>query len=89
MVTGGKAARARKTTRKDTMDPVFNESFHFDIPGNMIERTSLMFSVLNHKILIGRVVVGPFLYATGSGLVHWEDLMKAPHNAVAMWHTLF
>ena len=90
MTFGGKMTRSKKTSKTLSLDsdPVFNESFHFDIPENLLDRTSFTVAVINNKSLLGRVVVGPYLYATGSGLAHWNDMVNSPRNAVAQWHTL-
>ena len=91
MLVGGKTVRHRRTKKKTEPDTefIFNESFHFDIPDDTMEATCFMLSVINHKNLVGRVVVGPFLYATGTGLDHWNDMIKSPRSAVSVWHTLF
>jgi hypothetical protein len=88
MVLSGKTVHVRKTTKKSSIEPVFNESFHFDLPDDSLERTSFVLTVTNNKVIIGRIFVGPPMYVTGTGLSHWNSMCNSPRNAVAMWHTL-
>ena len=88
MVLGGKSVHVRKTTKKVSNEPVFNESFHFDLPDDSLEHTSFVLTVINNKDLIGRVFVGPIMYVTGTGHQHWNSMINSPRNTVAMWHVL-
>jgi hypothetical protein len=88
MIVSGKTVHVRKTTKKDTSEPVFNESFHFDLHDDSLEHTTLGLVVVNNKEVIGRIFVGPSMYVTGSGLEHWNSMIHSPRNAAAMWHTL-
>lgn len=88
MVFGGKTVHIRKTAKKASNEPVFNESFHFDLPLDSLERTSFVLTITNNKFIIGRCFVGPPMYVTGTGLNHWNSMLNSPRNAVAMWHAL-
>lgn len=95
MIMGGKTLKKRKTViNKKTAFPVFNEAFVFTILPTCLDRVSFMLSVYTvprlggSKKLIGRAVVGPYMYSTGQGLAHWNDMLSSPRSAVAQWHTL-
>ena len=89
MIVSGKTVRERKTTKKDIIEPVFNESFHFDLHDDgSLEHTTLDVTVIINKGIIGQTFVGPSMYVTGTGLEHWKSMINSPRNAVAMWHTL-
>ena len=95
MIMGGKNLKKRKTvTNKRTTHPVYNEAFVFTILPTCLDRVSFMLSVYTvprlggSKKLIGRAVVGPYMYSTGQGLSHWNDMICSPRNPVAQWHTL-
>jgi len=95
MIMGGKSVKKRKTvTKKKTSNPVYNEAFVFTLPSECIDRVSFMLSVYTvmrlggSKKLIGRAVVGPYMFSTGQGLSHWNDMINSPRNPVAQWHTL-
>lgn len=92
---GGKTLKKRKTvTNKRTAHPVYNEAFVFTILPSCLERVSFMLAVYTvprlggSKKLIGRAVVGPYMYSTSQGLSHWNDMISSPRNPVAHWHTL-
>ena len=89
MIVSGKKVHERKTTKKNITEPVFNESFHFDLhDDDSLEHTTLDVTVIINKDIIGQIFVGPSMYVTGSGLEHWQSMINSPRNAVAMWHTL-
>ena len=95
MIMGGKTLKKRKTViNKKTAFPVYNEAFVFTILPTCLDRVSFMLSVYTiprlggSKKLIGRAVVGPYMYSTGQGLAHWNDMISSPRSAVAQWHTL-
>ncbi|XP_031568146.1 synaptotagmin-C-like [Actinia tenebrosa] len=95
MVMGGKTCRKKKTAIcKRTCNPVYNEAFVFTIPPACLERVSLVVSVINGprlkgaKKLIGRSIVGPYMYSTGEGLEHWKEMLDFARSNIAKWHTL-
>jgi len=51
-------------------------------------------SLLSHSILssmpvsLGIVVIGPFMYARGRELEHWNDMVSKPQELVRQWHPL-
>ncbi len=65
--------------------------------GNMTNLTASYRSIcLNNYIFflfsgdkqIGRVVVGPFMYARGKELEHWNEMVSHPKETIAQWHSL-
>lgn len=36
----------------------------------------------------GRVVLGPFMYARGEELIHWQEMLQQPRVPVTRWHAL-
>lgn len=38
--------------------------------------------------LLGRVIVGPFMYTRGKGLEHWNEMVSKPKELVKRWHAL-
>ncbi|XP_034633307.1 synaptotagmin-15-like isoform X2 [Trachemys scripta elegans] len=38
--------------------------------------------------LLGRVVVGPFMYTRGKELEHWNEMISKPKELVKRWHAL-
>ncbi|XP_021960510.2 synaptotagmin-7 [Folsomia candida] len=96
LVGGGKRLKKKKTTpRRNTQDPVWNESVAFSISAASLANASLEICVLdqysdlrgNTKAQVGRCILGP--RENGSELAHWQDMRKNKNGkGVAMWHVL-
>ncbi|XP_063290730.1 synaptotagmin-15 isoform X1 [Pelobates fuscus] len=74
-------------------NPVYNETLSFKLEQNELDTASLSLCVFqssegdkNH--LLGRVVVGPFMYARGRELEHWNEMLNKPKELVKRWHAL-
>ncbi|BFZ09914.1 hypothetical protein BsWGS_12953 [Bradybaena similaris] len=89
---GGTRVEKKKTNIKmRTLNPIYNESFIFDIPWEKIREANLDISVMDfdkvgRNELIGRVVLG-----CRSGPMetrHWNDMVSKPRQQVAQWHLL-
>jgi hypothetical protein len=87
-----RVTKKRTHVKKRTTNPVFNESFVFDVPYNEgLENVSLQFQVLDYdrvtkNEVIGRLELGP---KTGpSTQKHWQDVITSPRRQIADWHKL-
>ncbi|XP_054773392.1 synaptotagmin-15-like [Lytechinus pictus] len=95
MMNIGKVVKAKKTeVVKKNPSPTFNESFHFKLPPDGLDMYSILVAVMQHAPgvkgdkQIGRVVVGPFMYARGKELEHWNDMVSHPKESISQWHSL-
>lgn len=43
-------------------------------------------ALLSSKASLGLVVIGPFMYARGPELEHWNDMVSKPQELVKQWH---
>uniref|UniRef100_A0A3Q3LWU9 Synaptotagmin-7 n=1 Tax=Labrus bergylta TaxID=56723 RepID=A0A3Q3LWU9_9LABR len=83
-----KRVEKKKTVvMKRCLNPVFNESFPFDVPAHVLRETTIIITVmdkdrLSRNDVIGKVSPGP------AEVKHWKDMMGRPRNAVAQWHAL-
>ncbi|MEE6521020.1 hypothetical protein FKM82_018996 [Ascaphus truei] len=76
-----------------TPNPVYNETFSFKLEHTELDTASLSLSVLQNteadkSRLLGRVVVGPFMYTRGRELEHWNEMLNKPKELVKRWHAL-
>ncbi|KAJ8247260.1 hypothetical protein GJAV_G00244250 [Gymnothorax javanicus] len=92
LILDKKKWKKKKTTvKKSTLNPYFNESFHFEVSFDQIQRVQLVISVWDHDKLsrndaIGKIFLG--CSASGNQLRHWADMLSNPRRPVAQWHSL-
>nr|CAD7423158.1 unnamed protein product [Timema monikensis] len=87
-------AKKKTHVKKRTLNPVFNESFVFDIPAGAegLDNVSLEFLLLDwdrvtKNEVIGRLELGSSK-STGSALHHWNEVCNSPRRQIAEWHKL-
>lgn len=75
---------------RNVSELVFDESFGFGVSGRFFDSCSLGFVVVLEEegIQLGKVVIGPFMYARGDQLQHWQEMLSNPRNTVTRWHSL-
>ncbi|KAL8607333.1 hypothetical protein ACOMHN_039483 [Nucella lapillus] len=88
-----KPVKSKKTSiKKNTIDPVFNESLSFNVTPQQLDNTSLVVSVWDYNSkskddFVGRVVLGR--YGTGPHeFTHWNRMLQSQRSPVAQWHSL-
>ena len=88
-----KPVKTKKTTfKKNTLDPVFNESISFNITPQQLDTTSLVITIWDYNSkskddFVGRIVLGK--YATGPHeSSHWTRMLQSHRVAVAQWHSM-
>ncbi|XP_045888605.1 synaptotagmin-9 [Micropterus dolomieu] len=88
----GRRLKKRKTsTKRNTLNPVYNEAIVFDVPPENIEQISLLIAVMDydrvgHNEVIGVCRVGND--ADSLGRDHWSEMLTYPRKPVAHWHPL-
>lgn len=88
-----KPIKTKKTTiKKNTLDPVFNESVSFNINPQQLETSSIVMTVWDYNSksrddFVGRIVLGK--YGTGPHeFTHWSRMLQSQRSPVAQWHSL-
>ncbi|XP_018081016.1 synaptotagmin-15 isoform X2 [Xenopus laevis] len=76
-----------------TSNPVYNETFSFKVEHTGLDTASLSLAVFQNaqgdkSYLLGRVVVGPYMYTRGRELEHWNEMLNRPKDLVKRWHSL-
>ncbi|XP_077576267.1 synaptotagmin-11-like [Stigmatopora nigra] len=90
----GRKRIAKKKThvKKCTLNPVFNESFIYDIPPELLPDVSLEFLVVDFDRTAKNQVVGRLLLgshgAPPSGAAHWREVCHNPRRQISKWHAL-
>lgn len=90
----GRKRIAKKKThvKKCTLNPVFNESFIYDIPVDLLPDISIEFLVIDFdrttkNEVVGRLILGAHSI-TAAGVEHWREVCENPRKPVAKWHSL-
>ncbi|NXF87604.1 SYT7 protein, partial [Eubucco bourcierii] len=87
-----KRVEKKKTVvMKRCLNPVFNESFAFDIPTERLRETTIVITVMDKDRLSRNDVIGKIYLSWKSGpgeVKHWKDMIAHPRQAVAQWHQL-
>ncbi|XP_047018246.1 synaptotagmin-10 isoform X2 [Ictalurus punctatus] len=92
LICDGRRLKKRKTTtKKSTLNPVYNEAIIFDIPPENVEQVSLSIVVMDydrvgHNEVIGVCRTGPD--AEGLGRDHWNEMLAYPRKPITHWHAL-
>ncbi|XP_026858042.1 synaptotagmin-10 isoform X1 [Electrophorus electricus] len=92
LICDGRRLKKRKTTtKKSTLNPVYNEAIIFDIPPENVEQVSLSIMVMDydrvgHNEVIGVCRTGPD--AEGLGRDHWNEMLAYPRKPITHWHSL-
>lgn len=93
---GQRIAKKRTRVVACTLNPIFNESFAFNlVRGQTLKDTHLEFYILDwdrvtKNEVLGRLKLG-FDPQTDAGVAewkHWEELIQCPRRQVALWHKL-
>ncbi|XP_068081054.1 synaptotagmin-15-like [Anabrus simplex] len=84
----------RTSTVRATDAPNYSECFNFRVPAAHIDVTSVGFQVLQpmpgigRDKLIGKFVLGSYMFARGKALTHWNTAFGSPMEQVQHWHAL-
>ncbi|KPP59561.1 hypothetical protein Z043_122507, partial [Scleropages formosus] len=90
----GRKRIAKKKThvKKGTLNPVFNETFVYDVPAELLRDVSVEFLVIDFdrttkNEVFGRLVLGAHS-SCSSAAAHWREVCETPRRQVAKWHNL-
>ncbi|KAM8826394.1 synaptotagmin-11b [Synchiropus picturatus] len=90
----GRKRIAKKKThvKKCTLNPVFNESFIYDIPPELLPEISVEFLVVDFDRTTKNEVLGRLLLGLHSpvptGALHWREVCENPRRQISKWHNL-
>ncbi|XP_041980400.1 synaptotagmin-4 [Aricia agestis] len=94
LYNGQRIAKKKTHVKKRTLNPVFNESFVFDVPAApaaALDHVALELLVLDWDRVTKNEVIGRLeLGAEGAGSArhHWREVQNAPRRQIADWHKL-
>nr|XP_005992468.1 PREDICTED: synaptotagmin-15 [Latimeria chalumnae] len=92
LINYNKFIKSKKTAVvHGTPNPVFNETFGFKLNQSQLDTASLSLSVYQNAEEESshlRVVIGPYMYARGNELEHWNEMLNKPKELIKKWHVL-
>ncbi|KAK3098291.1 hypothetical protein FSP39_018019 [Pinctada imbricata] len=92
LMYGNTRVEKKKTSIKmRTLNPVYNESFIYDIPWDKIREAAIEVIVMDFDKVGRNEMIGKILLSSKSGPLetrHWNDMITKPRQAVAQWHLL-
>ncbi|CAH2239998.1 jg3426 [Pararge aegeria aegeria] len=92
-----RGVRARRTAAVDVADDgtaQISECFHFRLRPDELHTTSVTIQALQpHSVyakdrLLGKFVLGSYMFARGRALQHWNSAISSPMEQVQQWHPL-
>ena len=87
-----KRIEKKKTTiKKRNRDPVWNESFIFNVTVEKLRDTSFNFIVMDYDRITQNEPIGQVTLSyrsTGASLHHWTEMMNNPRRPIAKWHKI-
>ncbi|XP_038053748.1 double C2-like domain-containing protein beta isoform X2 [Patiria miniata] len=87
----GKRTKHKTACKKRTLNPEFNEEFHYDVAHNDLAKKTLEIAVWDkdlakHNDYIGGIQLG--INTKGERLRHWFETLKHTDRRFERWHTL-
>ncbi|KAG8012704.1 Synaptotagmin-7, partial [Nibea albiflora] len=75
--------KKKTVTMKRCLNPVFNESFPFDVPAHVLRETTIIITVMDKDRLSRNDVIGKIYLSWKSGpaeVKHWKDMLARPRT---------
>ncbi|XP_076317973.1 synaptotagmin-1-like isoform X1 [Tachypleus tridentatus] len=93
MCSGQKVKTMKTSVMSSSQNPLYNQSFHFVVPVNFLDDSSVVVTAMakgsfNQNAVIGRIVCGPFLQNSGGNPTFWGEMLLKDHQVVK-WQTLY
>ncbi|KAG1961618.1 synaptotagmin-6 [Pimephales promelas] len=88
---GRRLKKKKTTTKKNTLNPTYNEAIIFDIPPESMDQVSLHISVMDYDLVGHNEIIGVCRLgcgAEGLGRDHWNEMLTYPRKPIAHWHSL-
>ncbi|XP_024217446.1 synaptotagmin-15 [Halyomorpha halys] len=84
----------RTSVVRCSTDPQYSQGFNFRVSSANVDVTSLSLQVLQSPVgygkdkLIGKCVLGSYMFARGKALTHWNSAFANPMEQIQNWHPL-
>ncbi|XP_051507734.1 synaptotagmin-16-like [Myxocyprinus asiaticus] len=89
---GQEISRCKTSIRRSQPNPVFKETFVFQVALFQLSDVTLMVSIYNRRNMKRREMIGWVALGQNSSgkeeLLHWQDMKESGNQQVCRWHTL-
>ena len=89
---GQRNQKWKSTVKRNTLLPIFNESFQFDLRGMHPKQVVLNILLIDNDRftqgdVVGMVNIGAMV-PHDTGRQHWEQIISQPNTSVEGWHPI-
>uniref|UniRef100_UPI00358F0B33 synaptotagmin-10-like n=1 Tax=Myxine glutinosa TaxID=7769 RepID=UPI00358F0B33 len=92
LICEGRRLKKKKTsTKRNTLNPVYNEAIVFDVPPESVEQVSLLVAVVDYDRVGYNETIGVCRAGNGVerlGREHWNEMLAYPRKPITRWHSL-
>ncbi len=85
-------ARWQSKVIKNTLSPIFNQAFTFDLADMKLADVSLRLTVKDKDIIFKDELMGVVEFGYNvqhvTGCNHWKEVISNPFTRVTLWHSL-
>ena len=92
MCEGKRRTKWKTSTKKNTLLPIFNETFVFDVSGMNVRDITMEIAVMDYdrfsrNDIMGTVHIGENV-GQETGKAHWAQMMSSARTSVSQWHPI-
>jgi Ca2+-dependent lipid-binding protein len=88
---GKRQHKWKSSVKRNTLMPIFNEPFRFDVASLDLHSVSLEILVMDHNRFSGDETMGVIRIGDSApdetGRSHWSEILRTPRQAVSRWHS--
>ena len=82
----------KSSIKRNTLVPIYNETFQFDIHGRDIEILSMEVLVMDYDRFSRDDIMGVLMLGSNvkrhSEARHWKEMILHPNQSISQWHSL-
>ena len=89
---GRRNQKWKSKVKRNTLIPVFNESFQFDLSEMNVKEVAMEILMMDYDRFSRNDVVGVVYIGEqvphDTGRQHWEQLLSQPNTSISSWHSI-
>ena len=89
---GSRSQKWKSSIKRNTLNPIYNEAFRFDISGMDMKDVALEVLMMEYDRFSRDSVVGVVYLGHNvphsTGKQHWDQIIAQPNYSISNWHTI-